>query len=312
MPALFLAIDAMATRFELILHGEDAARLRAVGEEALGAIVRLERVSSCYRGDSEIARANQEAARAPVRLSAEVFRLLEACAEVSATTGGAFDPTIGPLMKAWRFVGETGAMPTRDALAAARAAVGMKHVVLDRAGCTVRFARAGVALDLGAIGKGFAIDAAVEVLREHGVASALLHGGTSSIHAIGVPPSDVAWRVRWAAEEGLKGPRAHGPSAGPPAHGPSAGEGTAHVFALCDSALSVSASHGKSFARDGTRYGHVIDPRSGWPTQAARSALVTGPSSFLCDVLSTALLVHGETWLPEMRRRWPAYDGCVV
>jgi thiamine biosynthesis lipoprotein ApbE len=355
---LLLALHAMATRFELVLHGDDPVRLRAAGEEALVEIERLERLLSFYRSDSEITAINRRAFGEPVRVSGEVFRLLRGCAEVFAASAGAFDVTIGPLMRAWKLAGGAGAVPDAATLAAARAVTGFAHVELDERAQTVRFARDGVAIDLGAAGKGFAVDAAIGVLQELGVTSALLHGGTSSVHALGAPPGEDGWRValegpKGSGEQGPEGSRAQGPK-GPRAQGPKGSraqgpkgaraqglkgsraqgpkgaraqgrEGSGargfeepwthaqlrdrRVVVLRDAALSVSAAHGKAFEQEGRQYGHVIDPRTGHPVSHTRAAGVTGPSSFLCDALSTALMVNGAEWLPTLRERWADYDG---
>jgi FAD:protein FMN transferase len=309
---LLLALHAMATRFELVLHGDDPVRLRAAGEEALVEIERLERLLSFYRSDSEITAINRRAFGEPVRVSGEVFRLLRGCAEVFAASAGAFDVTIGPLMRAWKLAGGAGAVPDAATLAAARAVTGFAHVELDERAQTVRFARDGVAIDLGAAGKGFAVDAAITVLEDLGVTSALLHGGTSSVHALGAPPGEDGWRV---ALGGLEGPREQG-GKGPGAQridgtGPDTPLQEGRVVVLRDTALSVSAAHGKAFEHDGRQYGHVIDPRTGRPVSHTRAAGVTGPSSFLCDALSTALMVNGAEWLPMLRARWEGYDGYV-
>jgi FAD:protein FMN transferase len=325
---LLLALHAMATRFELVLHGDDPVRLRAAGEEALSEIERLERLLSFYRSDSEITAINRRAFGEPVRVSGEVFRLLRGCAEVFAASAGAFDVTIGPLMRAWKLAGGQGAVPDAEALAAARAVTGFAHVVLDERAQTVRFGRDGVAIDLGAAGKGFAVDAAIGVLQELGVTSALLHGGTSSVHALGAPPGEDGWRValegpkgsreqgpQGARGQGRKGARAHGLEGsrvqGPKEPGSDAQPHEGRVVVLRDAALSVSAAHGKAFEHEGRHYGHVIDPRTGHPVSHTRTAAVTGPSSFLCDALSTALMVNGAEWLPTLRARWAGYDGYV-
>jgi thiamine biosynthesis lipoprotein len=286
--AVRLAIHAMATRFELVLHGDDPVRLRAAGEQAFAAIERLERLLSFYRADSEITAVNRHGSERPVRLSREVFTLLRRCTGLAAETHGAFDVTIGPLMRAWRFVGEHGALPPESDLEIARARVGAHLLDFDEDLGTVRCLAPGVEVDLGAVGKGYAIDAAIEDLQESGVTSALLHGGTSSIHALGAPPGEDGWPVTWAG----------------------APDGTQAVIRLRDRALSVSAPHGKSFVHEGRHYGHVLDPRTGVPVSGG-SACVTGPRSYLCDALSTALLVRGAEWLPEIREKWPEYEGWI-
>ena len=277
----------MATRFEIALHGENAVALRAAAEEALNEVERLEAQLSLYRPTSEIARVNVRAAREPVRVTPAVFRLLEPAARLSTETGGAFDITIGPLMKCWGFVGAGGAVPDPAALADARACVGMNLVELDAANFTVRFARDGVMLDLGAIGKGYAIDVAANFLREAGVTSALLHGGTSTAYAIGHPPESDAWKVAIERPAQL-------PGIGVPKGTSSPAPPVLAVAPLRDEALSVSTVWGKSFDFGGQSFGHVIDPRTGHPISRAFVAVVTLPSATETDALSTALLTRGQ------------------
>jgi len=301
----------MATRFEIVLHGGNPVSLRAAGEAAFDEIERLEARLSLYRPTSEIARVNARAAREPVRVSPATFRLLEHAARLSAETEGAFDITIGPLMKCWGFVGGSGALPAPEAVAKARECVGMKLVELDAADFTVRFARDGVMLDLGAIGKGHAIGAAAEILREAGVTSALLHGGASSAHAIGHPPDAEAWKV--AIERPPSPPSGGG--------GSRREEGNAQFSIPCpllavvplrdDEALSVSAVWGKSFQSADQTLGHVIDPRTGEPADGAVLAAVVAPDSTEADALSTALLTLGAAGLELLGRR-PGARGLAL
>src|SRR5262249_19563359 len=144
------------------------------------------------------ARAVQEA----VRVSPEVFALLQHAQRLHDETAGAFDITIAPLVRVWGFMQNTGRLPTETELAGARACVGMSNVQLDAANSTLRFPRPGVMLDLGAIGKGYAVERAAEILRAAGVESALVHGGTSTVCALGNPPDAENWTVAvdWAAE----------------------------------------------------------------------------------------------------------------
>ena len=176
-----LARHAMATRFELVLHGTNESQLRAAGEEALDEISRLEAQLSLFCPTSEIADLNRRAARTPVRVSPPVFALLQHARKLSEETEGAFDITIAPLLGAWGFLGGTGHLPAPAVLEAARELVGMALVQFDPEASSIRFARSGVMLDLGAIGKGYAVECAAELLREAGINSALLHGGTSTV-----------------------------------------------------------------------------------------------------------------------------------
>jgi len=286
-----LALEAMATRFELVLDGPDPARLRAAGEEALLEIERVDAQLSRYRPASEIAWINARAGGEPVRADPRVLALLELCADLWRRTGGAFDVTVGPLLRAYGFVGGAGSAPDLDSVERARALVGMDAVEVDRGAGTVRLARRGMELDLGAVGKGYAIDRAIAVLAEHGVGRALLHGGTSSVHTIGRPDHAAAWHVAWRVPGRPDTVQRLDP------HAP---------------ALSISGVHGKGFASDNGWNGHVLDPRRGAPTRAAVSACVTGPSSTLCDALSTALLVNGPSWPRRLEERFPGYEGRVA
>jgi thiamine biosynthesis lipoprotein len=271
------ARHAMATRFEIVLYGADAMSLRAAAEEALDEVQRLESKLSLYRPDSEIAHLNARAADAPVRVSPELFRLLEQIKRLHEETGRAFDITIGPLMRAWGFMAGTGHVPDAEQLARARECVGMHLVELDPEKMSVRFSRRGVMLDLGAVGKGYAIERAAELLREAGVSSGLIHGGTSTSYGIGKPPDQPAWNI--AIDHPVPGP-----------------DGKARVLAivpLVDNALSVSAVWGKSFSSGEITYGHIIDPRTGTPASKAVLAAVSVPSATESDAFSTALLTLG-------------------
>lgn len=277
MDPVTLARNAMATRFEIVLHGENPVALRAAGEEALDEIDRLENRLSLYRPGSEIARVNAKAAQAPVRVTPDVFALLQHAKKLHAESEGAFDITIAPLVRCWGFMGGTGKMPRPEAVAEARASVGMDLVELNGADFTVRFAREGVMLDLGAIGKGYAVERASEILRDAGVTSALLHGGTSTIQAIGHPPKAEAWKIAL--------PR--------PQVSPGNEPETLATVPLKDEAMSVSAIWGRSFQAAGRTFGHVLDPRTGQPATNAMMAVVILPSATETDALSTALLTLG-------------------
>ena len=272
MQLVKLARNAMATRFEIVLHGANPVSLRAAGEEALDEIKRLENQLSLFKSSSEIARLNSRAAREAVCVTPTLFALLEHAKKLSGETGGAFDITIAPLMKCWGLMQREGKIPSPEELAEACSKIGMHLVHLNRADFAVRFEREGVMLDLGAIGKGYAIERAAELLREAGVTSALLHGGTSTVQAIGHPPDSEFWKV--AIEQPEK-------------------KDLLATVPLKDESLSVSAVWGKSFEAEGKTFGHVIDPRCGRPVSSALLAAVVLPSATETDALSTAFLILG-------------------
>lgn len=261
-----LALMAMATRFELVLPGDDPVRRRAIGEAALAEIAECEAAISPFRAGSLIARCNRQAGGAPVRVGPITFALLVACRDLHRATGGAFDPTIGPVLRA---LGRRGVPPADPAgLAEARALVGMDAVELDPAACSVRLPRPGMALDLGAIGKGHALELAAEVLRQHGVGCALLHGGTSSVLALGAPPGLPGWRI------------AVGPWPDPP------------VVTLRDGALSVSAPTQPGHAPDAAPTAHVVDPDPAGAGPRHAAVAVLAADARTAEAWSTALLAR--------------------
>lgn len=292
---LTLARNAMATRFEIVLHGDNAPALRAAGEEALDEITRLENQLSLYRPGSEIAQLNARASREAVQVTPELFALLQHAQKLSTETGGAFDITIAPLVRCWGFMNANGRMPPSEEIAAARELVGMEKLLLDAGNRTVRFARDGVMLDLGAIGKGYAVERAAEFLREAGVTSALIHGGTSTVCAIGRPPEAEAWKIALdvAAELERRSPTRRDYGNTPQRAGPEPPPFSSLTILLRDESLSVSAAGGRQFEFEGRQFGHVIDPRSGQPTDTAMFSAVALPSATETDALSTALLTLG-------------------
>jgi thiamine biosynthesis lipoprotein len=172
----------------------------------------------------------------------------------------------------------------------------MHLVELDPQAFTVRFQRSGMMLDLGAIGKGFAVDRAAEVLREAVVTSALIHGGTSTVLAIGTPTDAPSWKIA------VEYPRAH-----PDKPAPLLAE-----IELHNESLSTSAIWGKCFQKEGRTFGHVLDPRSGEPVQAALLATVVAPTATETDALSTALLTLGISGLEAIRNCRPAARALVM
>ncbi|OFW11170.1 MAG: hypothetical protein A3H96_26895 [Acidobacteria bacterium RIFCSPLOWO2_02_FULL_67_36] len=260
---------AMACRFEVALSDTGAAGI-AAAREALDEADRIERLLTVFRDDSDVADLNRRASQEPVPVAAELFGLLARSRELHEQTRGAFDIASTPLSRSWGFMRREGRVPTTGELAEARACSGMGRVRLDPARGSLRFDRAGVELNFGAIGKGYALDRMAELLRSAGVSNALLSAGRSSIVAVGsdghgwpvdLRPSLVRRRVGRAW--------------------------------MSDAALGVSGAGEQYFEVDGVRYGHVIDPRTGMPASGVLSASVLTRSGADADALSTAFLIGG-------------------
>ncbi len=292
MKTVTLAQRSMGTRFELVLMGEREPFLQAAGEEALREIARLERQLSLYRDDSDLAEINARAAQEPVRVEPRLFRFIERAIRLSEATGGAFDFTVAPLMQAWGFIGGSGNVPEPEYLAWAQSVVGVRHLILDEADYTIAFDAAGVRLDFGAIGKGYAIDAAAEILRDHAIGAALLHGGTSSVYALGCPPDADGWQIAIQDPQDEAAPFA--------------------IVRLRDAALSVSAPHNKNFTANGKTYGHVLNPRSGSPAVSNILASLVTDNATDGDALSTALLADGPAALDRLAAHFPGAQALLV
>lgn len=265
--------DAMGCRFTVCLPVR-GPNDRAAAEAALDEVERLDAVLSTWRVDSFASHVNCSAARGPVRLDPEFEDLLARCRQLHRDTDGAFDVTVGPFVRAWGFLGGPPRVPGEAELARLRAGTGAEHLRLDRAAHTVQFARDGLELDFGAIGKGEAVDAMVRILRGSGVERALVQGGTSTVAGLGSPPGrDDGWAIA------IRNPAGGAPVA---------------TVALRDRALSVSGDQERAFVVDGVRHGHILDPRSGRPARGCSLAVAIADSAAVSDALATAFYVLGE------------------
>jgi FAD:protein FMN transferase len=259
---------AMACRFEITLSDEDARHVPAA-RAALDEVDRIEDALTVFRDSSEVAEVNREAGTGPVVVSPLLFGLLSLCRRLHEATGGAFDPTSASLSRTWGFLVREGRLPPPEEIEAARASVGFDKVELDAGARTVRFRAPGVSLNFGSIGKGYALDLVADRLRSRGVPRALVSGGGSSVLAFGGGtgfPVDVT------------SPRRPGVLA---------------RLVIREGALGTSGAGEQFFEKDGRRYGHVIDPRTGWPAEGVVSASAITRVAAEADALSTAFLVGG-------------------
>lgn len=287
-----LARVSMGTRFELMLCGTDPDYLGDVGHLALDEVERLESQLSHYRSDSDVCDLNTWAQYRPVIVEPGLFNLLQLAVRLSDTTEGAFDCTAGPLVKCWGFFRGRGRMPQEADIAEARRRVGSDLLELDAAARTVRFQEEGVEVHLGAIGKGYAVDAIVAILREYNVSAALVHGGGSTIYGLGAPPGEEAWEI------GIRDPRAEARRLG--------------VVRLKDRAFSTSGDYEQFFEANGRRYSHILDPRTGHPAQGLWSAAISAESATLTDALSTAAFVLGTDGTRSLLNRYPGAGAVLI
>jgi len=271
------SVDAMGTTYSLVVYGDNRDRLETAAEAAFEEARRLDRLLSHYRAQSDVSEINRLAAQRPVKVTPEVFRVLEACLEYSRASEGAFDITVGPLIKLWGFFRGDGRVPGRAEVAQALANVGYRRLRLDAEARTVRFEHPGMALDLGGIGKGYAVDRMIETLRENGISQALLSAGGSSIYGLGSPGAETGgWPVKI---RDLKN-----------------SSRTVEELRLKDASLSTSGSYEKSFEAGGHVYSHIMDPRTGYPAQGVLAVSVVAPRTIDSEAWTKPFFILGRQW----------------
>jgi thiamine biosynthesis lipoprotein len=262
----------MGTVFTVYVSSESMEQWEGCFNLVFEEIERIENTFSRFRPASEISRINALAAAQPVVTDPEVFQMLAFALEVSRKTSGAFDITVGPLTRAWGFANKHARVPSTQQLESALQAAGWANVVLDTTLRTVSFLKRGMELDLGGIAKGYAVDQALELLRDAGVA-AIIDAGSSSITASGTSVESSGWKVLVADPVD-------------PTH-------AIAEIELRDRALSTSGLYEQCFAKDGRKYCHLIDPRSGDAAVRRLQVTVLAPNSTLADALSTAMFILG-------------------
>jgi FAD:protein FMN transferase len=276
--------DAMGSTYSVALYGYDRVRMEAAADAAFDEVRQLDDLLSNYKPESEWSEVNQRAAAKPMKVSPELFRLLSACVQYSRESEGAFDISVGPLMKVWGFYKGSGHLPHKPEVRATLAKVGYRHIRLDEAAQTVFFDRAGVELDPGGIGKGYAVDRMVDVLKRNGVKIAFVAASGSSIYGMGAPPDEPrGWAVKikdpWDQRTTL-----------------------AEVW-LKDSSMSTSGSYEKFFRAEGKIYAHIMDPRTGYPAQGSVSVSVIAPRTIDSEAWAKPYFVNGRQWAVKHRPR---------
>ncbi len=284
---------AMGSVFTIAAYGEDRAQLSAALQAAFQDARRIDHLLSNYDSTSELSEVNRDAERGPVRVSPELFDLLEKCQQYSRLSEGGFDWTVGPLMRVWGFYKGSGRLPAADEVHRARKAVGYQNIELDPARRTVRFRVPGMELDPGGIGKGYAVDRMVDVLREAGVDIAFITASGSSMYALGSPPGEKGWHVR------IRDPKSE--------------KITVAEIYLKDESMSTSGSYEKFFEAEGKIYSHIMDPRTGYPAQGMVSVSVVTPKTLDSEAWTKPFFVNGAAWtrkhVPEGFRVFLCEDG---
>jgi thiamine biosynthesis lipoprotein len=261
----------MGTRFQIILYALDANAAKKAAMDAFARIASLNAIMSDYDKTSELMRLCAYASGPPEPVSGELFFVLSQAQEVSRQSGGAFDVTVGPVVKLWRKARKQHKLPDPEKLAEARALVGWQNVRLERDKRTVQLLKPGMQLDLGGIAKGYAADEALAVLKKHGIDRALVAAG-GDIAVSGPPPGADGWKIAIALLPGEKDPGR---------------------LILHHAAVSTSGDAEQYVEIDGNRYSHIVDPRTGIGLVGRMSASVVARRGIDADSLTKVIAVLG-------------------
>ncbi len=253
----------------------DELVIRPKLEKALAEIRRLETLMTTWRPDSEISRVNAAAGDKPVVVGPEALSVIEKSLWMSQRSEGVFDISFEAMHGLWKFDQDhEETIPAAAAVSAARKLIDYRKIKLDAAKSTVFLEKAGMRMSLGGIAKGYAVDAATRVLRAEGITSFFVQAG-GDLYVQGKKPDGSAWRV------GVRDPR---------------GRDESDYFALLeieDHAFSTAGDYERSFLKDGKRYHHIIDPRTGYPATASRSVTIWARDAFTADAVDDAVFILG-------------------
>ncbi len=278
----------MGCEFQILCAAKMQQALATTVHEGFQLLEDLEQQMSIYRPHSELSQINQTAGTRPVQVDRQLLSLIGRALELSIQTNGAFDITSTPLTRLWNFHRRDGQMPHRQQITRTLESIGSRHVRLAQTSGTIQFDHAGLELDLGAIGKGYSLDRLADLLTGAGVSDFLIHGGQSSIVARGQRDGGrLCGSIPWII--GISHPLV-------PSH-------RLAELAVNDQAAGTSGCGRQSFVHRGRRYGHVIDPRTGWPADHNLSVTVVADRASDADALATALLVMDDDSLDSFCRQ---------
>ncbi len=282
----------MGTYAHVVIVTSDSAAAAAAAANALGVLHRVDSLMSNWTATSEVARINREAGAGTVTVEPEVACVLARSLRLFRESEGAFDVTVEPLVRLWGFLGGPKRVPAAAEVDAARALVGAQRVAFDSTTRALRFATPGVHVDLGGIAKGYAVAVAAESLRAAGITDALVDL-TGNMAALGHPADAPRWRI------GMRDPRDRMPY-------------FARVELEPGEAISTSGKYEQFVAQDGRTWGHILDPRTGWPVDGLIAVTVVSRSAFECDAWDTPLFVLGPRDARRVARQHPEISAILV
>ncbi|MEZ6046995.1 MAG: FAD:protein FMN transferase [Planctomycetaceae bacterium] len=288
---LRLATRAMACEFGLVLNPGDREVVMPA-TEALELVHPLEDQMTVYRPHSELSQLNAAAAKSPFTTSENLYELLKRGHQLGEQTGGAFDLTAAPYIQLWRTARQEDRIPSDEEIASVSQLVGGGHLTFDDSNFQIQLSKPGVELNLGGIGKGYALDVIATELEEQGIHSYLLHGGQSTMLARGGHNNHPGWPV------GLRNPLFT--------------QQQLATILIKECALSTSGSNVQFHRYQGKRYGHILDPRTGWPVDELLSVTVLAPTAEMADALSTAFFVMGVEKTVEFCDNHPEISAILI
>ena len=278
----------MGTAIHVELWSDDASAARQAIDAVMAEMHRIDRLMSPYKDDSELSRINRDAARAAVPIGAEMFDLIERSLDFSRLSDGAFDITYAAVGHLYDY--RNGVAPDAAALERARRQVGWQHLLLDKGARTIRFAREGVRIDLGGFAKGHVVDNSIRILRQRGIAHAVVAAGGDS-HVMG----DRCGRP-WSIA--IRDPRDR--------------QRVVAVLPLRDTSISTSGDYERFFERDGVRHHHLIDPKTGTSPAALHSVTILAADGLTSEALSKCVFVMGLASGMRLIESQPGVDAVVV
>ena len=293
---------SMGTVFEATIYAPDKYVAEKTFNDVFQEINRLDYLMSNYKKESVLSELNKNASAEPANCNKELASVIEQSLQYSDITDGAFDITIGPLMKKWGFFKKQGRIPNKEELESVLESVSYKNIIIEEKTIkslaknpgtvkTVFFKNPDTRIDLGGIGKGYAVDRAVSVLKQNGISSALINFA-GNIYTFGTPPGKESWVI------GLQHPRES--------------EGLLGTFEIKDKAVSTSGDYEKFFTIEGKRYSHIIDPRTGNPVKGIVSVTIVTGNATRADALSTGVFVLGLEKGMDLIEQLPDVEGIII
>lgn len=282
----------MGTLATISAWGDNEEKALEAINRAFEAMEKVDRLMSNYKPDSELSQINKQAGKQPVKVSPETLEVIKASIYYSQLSDGSFDVTIAPLVKAWGFFKKQGRAPSLEEIQSQRALVDYRQIEIDEERKTIFLRRPLIEIDLGGIAKGYGVDKAIEQLKNAGITVALVDL-SGNIYAMGNPPDRSKWEI------GVRDPKSR--------------EGIIGALSLKDKGISTSGNYENYFLIDGKRYGHLIDPKTGYPADNQMLGVtVVTDSAMAADALPTAIFIMGKEKGKALVERLDNLDAVII